>query len=264
MSAAALSNGYTPETPVPAPDLLTLPGTRTTLENYNGETCDPSGQQPLIEALTISCNTAYAQLGIDLGEDRIRSMAEAFGIDDEGFDMPLPVSGSTVGDIENDAQLAVSAIGQQDVQITPMQGAMIAAAVANGGTLMRPYLVDQVRAPELTVIDQTDPETMSEPVTEEVAGELQEMMESVVTDGTGRKARIPGATVGGKTGTAEIGDDENPHTWFVGFAEQGDRRIAVAVFIKNGGRSGTEGTGGDISAPIAQQVMSAYLGEQGG
>ena len=258
VSAAALSDGYTPDTTIPAPDLLTLPGTRTTLENYNGETCDPSGQQPLIEALTISCNTAYAQLGIDLGEDRIRSMAEAFGIDDEGFDMPLPVSGSTVGDIENDAQLGVSSIGQQDVQITPMQGAMIAAAVANGGTLMRPYLVDQVRAPDLTVIDQTDPETMSEPVSETVAGELQQMMESVVTDGTGRKARIPGATVGGKTGTAEIGDDVNPHTWFVGFAEQGDRRIAVAVFIKNGG-----GTGGDVSAPIARSVIQAYLDGQG-
>jgi penicillin-binding protein A len=266
VSAAALSNGYNPDSTIPAPDLLTLPGTRTTLENYNGETCDPSGQQTLTEALTISCNTAFAQLGVDLGEDKIRSMSEAFGINDEGFDMPLPVSPSTIGDIENDAELAVSSIGQQDVQITPLQGAMIAAAVANDGTLMQPYLVNQVRAPDLSVVDQTDPEKLSEPISSDVAGELQDMMESVVQNGTGKKAKIPGATVGGKTGTAEVGDGVSPHTWFVGFASQGDRQIAIAVFIKNGGQTGKEGagTGGDISAPIAQQVMSAYLGEQGG
>jgi peptidoglycan glycosyltransferase len=131
---------------------------------------------------------------------------------------------------------------------------------------MQPYLVDQVRAPDLTVIDQTDPEVRNKPVSQQVAGELQQMMVSVVEHGTGRKARIPGVTVGGKTGTAEVGDGQNPHTWFVGYAGEGDRQIAIAVFIKNGGQSGTEGTGtgGDISAPIAQQVMSAYLGEQGG
>ena len=266
IAAAALSNGYTPETTVPAPDLLTLPGTRTTLENYNGESCNGGADQSLIDALTISCNTAFAQLGIDLGEDKVRSMAEAFGIDDQRLDVPLPVAASTIGDIQNDAQLGISSIGQQDVQITPLQGAMIAAAVANDGRLMRPYLVDQVRAPDLTVIDQTDPEQLSRPISGDVATELQQMMVSVVEHGTGRKARISGVTVGGKTGTAEVGGDANPHTWFVGFAGEGDRQIAIAVFIKNGGQSGTEGTGtgGDISAPIAQQVMSAYLGEQGG
>jgi peptidoglycan glycosyltransferase len=131
---------------------------------------------------------------------------------------------------------------------------------------MKPYLVDQVRAPDLTVVDQTDPEVMSKPISGDVAGELRDMMVSVVDHGTGRKARISGVTVGGKTGTAEVGGDANPHTWFVGFAGEGDKQIAIAVFIKNGGQSGTEGTGtgGDISAPIAQKVMSAYLGEQGG
>jgi penicillin-binding protein A len=266
VSAAALSNGYTPQTTIPAPNLLTLPGTRTTLENYNGESCNGGADQSLFDALTISCNTAFAELGVKLGEDKIRQMSEAFGIDGKGFDMPLPVAGSTIGSIDNDAQLAVSSIGQQDVQITPMQAAMIAAAVANNGTLMRPHLVDQVRAPDLTVIDQTDPEKMSQPISREVAGELQQMMVNVVQNGTGRKARIDGVTVGGKTGTAEVGDGANPHTWFVGFAGSGDKQIAIAVFVKNGGQSGTEGTGtgGDISAPIAHQVMQAYLGEQGG
>ena len=124
-----------------------------------------------IDALTISCNTAFAQLGMTLGEDKVRSMAEAFGIDDSGFDMPLH------GGAQHDrchrrrrAARAVSSIGQQDVQLTPMQGAMIAAAVANQGTLMKPYLVDSVQAPDLTVVDRTEPEELSRPVSAEVAG----------------------------------------------------------------------------------------------
>lgn len=258
VSAAALSSGkYTPDTAIPAPDLLTLPGTSTTMENFNGESCNGGADQPLIDALTVSCNTAFAQLGIDLGEERIRDMAAAFGIDDEGFDVPLRVAPSKLGDIENDAQLGVSSIGQQDVQLTPMQAAMIAAAVANDGRLMKPYLVSQVQAPDLTVIDKTDPEEMSTPVSPEVAGQLTQMMTSVVNNGTGRRARIDGVQVAGKTGTAE--NSANDHTWFIGFAPADDPKIAVAVFVRNGGR-----TGGDISAPIAKTVIQAYLDGQGG
>ena len=204
VSAAALATGdYTPETPIPAPDLLTLPGTSTTMENFDGESCNGGADQPLIDALTISCNTAFAQLGIDLGEDAVRDMSEAFGINDERFEMPLPVAASKLGDIENDAQLGISSIGQQDVQLTPMQAAMIASAVANDGTLMKPYLVSQVQAPDLTVIDKTDPEEFGQPVSEEVAGQLTEMMLSVVENGTGQRAQIEGVQVAGKTGTAE-------------------------------------------------------------
>jgi peptidoglycan glycosyltransferase len=258
VSAAALSSGdYTPETAIPAPDLLTLPGTSTTMENFNGESCNGGADQPLIDALTISCNTAFAELGIKLGEQRIRDMAEAFGIDDQGFEMPLSVAPSKLGDIANDAQLGVSSIGQQDVQLTPMQAAMIAAAVANKGTLMKPYLVSQVQAPDLTVIDKTDPEELGKPVSQEVAGQLTTMMTSVVDKGTGRKARIDGVQVAGKTGTAE--NSANDHSWFIGFAPADHPKIAVAVFIKNGGRSG-----GDISAPIAKSVIQAFLDGQGG
>jgi peptidoglycan glycosyltransferase len=257
VSAAALDNGYTPETVVPAPQTLTLPGTRTELENFNGSACDPSGQQTLIQALTISCNTAFAQLGIDLGEGEVREMAEAFGMTGETFGMPLEVAGSTVGDIENDAELGVSSIGQQDVQMTPMQAAMVAAAVANDGTLMKPYLVDQLLAPDLTVIDETDPEVFSEPISTDVANQLTEMMTSVVTEGSGRNARINGVQVAGKTGTAE---NEGPdHNWFIGFAPAAEPQIAVAVFVRNGG-----GTGGDTSAPIARRVIQAYLDGQEG
>lgn len=257
VSAAALATGdYTPETPIPAPDVLTLPGTSTTMENFDGGSCNGGADQPLIDALTISCNTAFAQLGIDLGEDAVRDMSEAFGINDEAFEMPLPVAASKLGDIENDAQLGISSIGQQDVQLTPMQAAMIASAVANDGTLMKPYLVSQVQAPDLTVIDKTDPEEFGQPVSEEVAEQLTEMMISVVENGSGRRAQIDGVQVAGKTGTAENSGED--HSWFIGFAPADDPTIAVAVFVRNGGR-----TGGDISAPIARSVIEAYLAGQG-
>lgn len=259
VSAAALEDGLTPDTVIPAPDVLTLPNTSTTLENFNGSTCSPSGEQPLIQALTISCNTAFAQLGIDLGEDRIREMSEAFGLDGESFDIPLRVEPSGIGDIESEAALGQTSIGQRDVRMTPLQAAMVAAAVANDGTLMTPYLVDQVRAPDLSVLDQTDPEVFSEPVSEDVAAQLTEMMRSVVDNGSGRAAQIPGVQVAGKTGTAQVREDVPDHNWFIGFAPADEPTIAVAVFVANGG-----GTGGDVSAPIARQVMQAYLEGQGG
>jgi penicillin-binding protein A len=260
VSAAALETGdYTPETEVPAPDLLTLPQTSTTLENFNGSICDPDERQSLIDALTISCNTAFAQLGIDLGEDRVREMAEAFGLDGESFDIPLRVEPSGIGDIESAAALGQTSIGQRDVRMTPLQAAMVAAAVANDGTLMTPYLVDQVRAPDLSVLDETDPEEFSEPISPEIANQLTEMMVSVVENGSGQAAQIPGVQVAGKTGTAQVREDVPDHNWFIGFAPAENPTIAVAVFVANGG-----GTGGDVSAPIAQQVMQAYLEGQGG
>ena len=269
VSAAALASGnYTPDSTVPAPNVYTPPGTSTGIKNYNGESCNGGADQSLIDALTISCNTAFAQLGVTLGENRVRDMAEAFGIDDKGFDMPLTVTGSTIGPISDDAALAQSSIGQRDVQLTPMQAAMISAAIANHGSLMTPYLVDSVQASDLTVVDQTDPKEMSRPISADVAAQLTTMMTSVVDNGTGKKARIDGVQVAGKTGTAEVGttgDEASPHTWFTGFAPADKPKIAVAVFIKNGGQSGTEGTGtgGDISAPIAKAVMQAYLNGQG-
>src|SRR3954447_4553769 len=259
VSAAALTDGYTPETVIPAPDLLTLPGTSTTLENFGGSRCSANEKMQLIQALTISCNTAFAQLGIDLGEDKVRSMAEAFGMNDEGMEIPLDVASSGIGDIESEAALGQTSIGQRDVRMTPLQAAMVAAAVANDGRLMQPYLVDQIRAPDLSVIDETDPEELSQPISEDVAADLTEMMLSVVENGTGRAAQIDGVQVAGKTGTAQVSEDVPDHTWFIGFAPADDPQIAVAVFVANGG-----GTGGEKSAPIARQVMETYLNGRGG
>ena len=252
VSAAALEEGYRPDTEIPAPEVFTLPGTSTELENFGGSECDPDDEQPLIDALTISCNTAFAELGIALGEDKVREVAERFGIDGEKRQIPLDVAESDIGEIANDAELGVSSIGQQDVRLTPLQAAKIASAVANDGNLMTPYMVDQVRAPDLSVIDRTEPEVLSEAVSGDVAADLTEMMLSVVENGSGRAARIDGVQVAGKTGTAENAGAD--HNWFVGFAPADDPKIAVAVFVANGG-----GTGGEISAPIARDVMAAYL-----
>jgi len=258
VSAAALEDGYTPETVIPAPQELPLPNSSRVIPNFNGSACSSSGEQSLIDALTISCNTAFAQLGMDLGEDRVREMAEAFGMDGETFDIPLQVEGSSIGEVEDEAALAQTSIGQRDVRMTPLQAALVAATVANDGVQMRPYLVDQVQAPDLTVIDSTQPEEWRDAVSADVANQLTEMMKSVVDNGSGRAARIPGVEVAGKTGTAQVSADVPDHTWFMGFAPADDPKIAVAVFVANGG-----GTGGERSAPIARQVMEAYLDGQG-
>ena len=258
VSAAALESGYTPDTVISAPDEFPLPNSSRVIPNFGGSSCSSSGEQPLIDALTISCNTAFAQLGMELREDRVREMAEAFGMDGEDFEIPLDVEPSGVGDIEDDAALAQSSIGQRDVRMTPLQAALIAATVANDGTQMRPYLVDSLRAPDLTTIDRTRPEEWRTPISQEVADQLTEMMTSVVESGSGRRAQIDGVQVAGKTGTAQVSGDVPDHNWFMGFAPADDPKIAVAVFVANGG-----GTGGDVSAPIARQVMEAWFEGQG-
>ncbi|WP_153502541.1 peptidoglycan D,D-transpeptidase FtsI family protein [Cumulibacter manganitolerans] len=255
-TAAALENGVKPDDQLPAPDAYKLPGTQTTLKNYNGESCTSSGTDTLLHSFTISCNTTFAQLAVDkLGEDKIRSMAEKFGVTDEAWEMPLRVSGSKLGDIIDNAALAQTAIGQRDVRFTVMQGAMLAACIANDGQLMKPYLVAETQAPDLSVLDKTAPEQFGpRAVSKEISDEIKTMMLSVVQKGSGKKAQVPGVDVAGKTGTAQVAEGVNDHTWFTGFAPADDPKIAVAVFIKNGG-----GTGGEMSAPIAADVIKAYL-----
>jgi peptidoglycan glycosyltransferase len=141
---------------------------------------------------------------------------------------------------------------------------MIASAVSNNGVLMTPYLVDRVEAPDLTVLDTTQPEQLSTAVSPDVAAQLTQMMKSVVDRGTGTKAQIPGVLVAGKTGTAENAPGQAPHAWFIGFAQQNGKQVAVAVLIEHGGNSGSETTGGEAAAPIAKDVMQAVLKSGGG
>jgi peptidoglycan glycosyltransferase len=218
----------------------------------------------LENALTHSYNTAFAKLGVDLGESDVRRQADSFGVNGESLAVPLRVSASSLGEIPDDASLAQSAIGQRDVALTPLQAAMIASAVANNGVLMAPHLVSELQATDLTVLDRTKPEELGTAVPPEVAGQLQQMMRSVVARGTGTAAQIPGVDVAGKTGTAENAPNKPPHAWFIGFAKAGDRQVAVAVVIENGGNSGSETTGGRAAAPVARDVMRAVLRTGGG
>jgi len=277
ISAAALQNGYTPQTQVPCPASYTPPQTSRPLPNFNHETCSAT-QLPLIDAFTNSYNTAFAKLAVEhLHEPAVRAQAEAFGIADTGFSMPLAVSGSQVCSrasdpnaaspsgcrIPDDPALAQSAIGQRNVAITPLEGAMITAAVANQGRLMRPYLVKELQAPDLSVLDRTDPAPFNpdQPQTlpPQVASELTDMMVSVVDHGTGTKAQIPNMKVAGKTGTAQNAPGKEPHAWFIGFAPADNPQVAVAVILENAGTSGSEVTGGLAAAPVAKAVMEAVL-----
>lgn len=271
VAAAALKAGYTTDQRIPAPNRYALPGTSTAaITNFDGEQCGDGKTDTLIHALTISCNTAFAELAVKLGDGAIRDQAAAFGLDDEARSCPLGVAPSTIGPIIDQAALAQSAIGQRDVRITPLQGAMITAAVANNGTLMRPYLVKQEIAPNLSVLSTTASHEIGSILSPELNGQLQKMMKSVVDVGTGTAAQIPGVDVFGKTGTADTGindkqgNPEPPDAWFSGFARQGNHSIAVAVIIENGGVAGNETTGGKAAAPIAKDVMQAYLNDTNG
>ena len=264
VAAAALENGRTPDTQLDCPNAYTPPGTRTALHNFGNESCG-AAKVSMQAALTNSYNTAFAKLGVDVGQSAIRTAAAGFGIGTgDPLQTPLRVSPSSLGDIPDAPALAQSAIGQRDVALTPLQAAMIAAAVSNNGVLMTPYLVDRVEAPDLTVLDTTQPQQLSTAVSPQIAGELTQMMRSVVQNGTGRKAQIPGVDVAGKTGTAQTAPGQAPHAWFIGFAHNGGKQVAVAVIIEHGGNSGSETTGGEAAAPIAKDVMQAVLGTGGG
>ena len=258
-AAAALSTGeYTEDTVVPGPAILELPGTTASLPNMFDGPCGPNDEVTMTEALAISCNTAFASVGMDIGADAIRAQAEKFGFGDT-LSVPMRVTPSTIPAELNMPQLAQSSIGQFDVQVTPLQMAMVAAGVANEGTVMKPYLVQSVIGSDLSVIETTDEQELSQAVTPDVAAQLTRMMEAVVTDGSGKRAQIDGVAVAGKSGTAQHGEGRRAHAWFISFAPADDPQIAVAVIAEDGGVAGSEAGGGAVAAPIARKMMEARL-----
>jgi len=260
-SAAAIESGqYTAESVVPAPDEYQYPQSDRTMKNFGGSRCSPTGEMTLADALRISCNTAFADLGVTLGDDVLRDQAEAFGFD-EPLEIPLDVTASHFPDDEEATPDATAraAIGQGDVRVTPLQMAMVAAAIANDGVQMAPYTVETVRNPDLDVVRQSEPRRLRTSVSPATAEQLTQMMLGVVQNGSGEAARIPGVQVAGKTGTAETGGDAAPHAWFTSFAPADDPQVAVAVIVENGGSLGSEATGGAIAAPIARAVMEAVV-----
>ena len=284
-AAAALSAGVKPETRIPAPNgywpfdakrTSACPSdpTSSCVQNFEGETCDNGVDAQLQFAFAKSCNTAFAALAVDrLGATRLADEARLFGLDAGPLRVPLAVAQSTIGntaDLSDRGRLSHTSFGQQDVRVTPLQAAMISAAVANHGTLMKPYLIDKELGPNLSTLSQTTPTQLSQVIDANLDAELMTMMQCVITcaEGTGGAANITdlaGVTVGGKTGTADTGQytqgaSGSSNDWFSGYALQGSTpRIAVAVILENGNQ-----TGGQASAPIAKAVMEAYLRSLGG
>ena len=250
-AAAALQNGYHPNSMVDSPENWILPGTRTPLTN---ETNCGGSRITLAHALDISCNTAFGKVGVSLGQDKIRDQAERFGFGKVVNSDVSSVASRFPQDL-TDAQLAQSSIGQFDVAASPLQMAMVTAGIANGGKLMTPYLTAQVRASNLQVVSEHHPKQMSQPMTKESAEQLKAMMASVVNNGTGKRARINGTTVGGKTGTAQTVKGKAPYAWFVGWSD--NPHVAVAVFIQSSDTAINEVSGGRLAAPIARDVIEA-------
>jgi peptidoglycan glycosyltransferase len=261
-AAAALQDGLRPDTTFPNPSVLDLPNSTAQLHNFGGEHClGGISRLTIAQAFQVSCNVVFAEIGLKVGADKLVAQANAFGF---GQDIPLetPFASGTIPAASEFANarsfVATSAIGQQDVRANPMQMALVAAAIANGGVEMIPHLVREVRDPEGRVVKTIEPQEFGRPISSKTAAELTNMMISVVQAGTGTAAQIPGIQVAGKTGTAET-PGGNPHAWFVSFAPAQNPRIVVAVVVLNGGSLGSEATGGHVAAPIARTVIEAAL-----
>lgn len=260
-AAAALENGLytTADEKTKSPDPWVMEGTTTKLPNEGDIPCENA---TLRVALQYSCNTVFGKIGSDLGNDKMLEEAKKFGFTEEQF-TPTRTSASIFSDDMNPSQTALSSIGQFNTAASPLQMAMVASAVANDGTLMKPYMVDEIQTHNLDPLEKTDPEELSKPLSAENAQILQSMMETVVDDGTGKNAQIQGVKVGGKTGTAQHGveNSENPYAWFISYAklDDGSSPVAVAVVVEDEKAVRDDISGGGLAAPIAKSVMEAVI-----
>jgi peptidoglycan glycosyltransferase len=262
MAAAAIDSGeFTADSTFPNPASLTLPGTSSVITNSSGGACGAGDEASIATALRLSCNIPMAELGEALGADTIDDYASRFGFGDD-LDIPLSVTPSIypIDEIGNDvSKLMLSSFGQSDDRVTPLQIAMVSAAVANGGVLMKPNLVESIIAPDLTELKSFQPEVYNTPISADTATKLTQMMVAGVSDGAASNARINGVDVAGKTGTAENGSNDPYTLWFTGFAPADDPEVAVAVVVENGGGLGQSGFGNSVAAPIAKKVLEAVL-----
>jgi len=260
-AAAALEEGTVTATePVyPVRREYVPPLTTRPLRNFGGSACGGN----LFAILRVSCNTAFAEMGVQVGAAGMVAGAQAFGFNDTPpIDLPRPAPSrfpDTSFFEQNDPLLAQAAIGQNEVQATPLQMALAVAGIANGGTVMAPYTVEEVRDERGELIEETEPQVWHQAVSPATAATVRDAMVGVVQDGTASRMQIPGVTVAGKTGTAQLGTDPpSSHAWVVGFAPAENPRVAVAVLLK--GQPGvSEVTGGTLAAPIARAVMETVL-----
>ncbi|PWN02589.1 cell division protein FtsI [Nocardioides silvaticus] len=265
-AAAAIEEGlYSADDDVPSGATWQTPGTtgeNNVIDNEGRFLCNPE-EVSFGTAMAQSCNTAFAKMAVELGPEKMREQAEAFGFNsDYLLDLTPQVqsiypSGEDGEDL-NDAQTAQTGFGQFEVQATPLQMAMVVAALGNRGTLMRPYLVDEVQSAEYETLERTDPDEIRDAVSPTTADQVTDLMVETVDNGTASPAQIPGVTVAGKTGTAQRGvPGEPPYGWFVSFAPAEDAEVAVAVMIQEA--PGKEIAGGQLGGPIAKAVMEAVL-----
>ncbi|MFT4043280.1 MAG: penicillin-binding transpeptidase domain-containing protein [Gordonia sp. (in: high G+C Gram-positive bacteria)] len=265
-SAAALRAGISPQVRLTSAPRFTLPDTATSLPNYDSETCPESsrGTVSMVTALKYSCNTAFADLVVNKIHNAtsvFKDTSRRFGVDEAGTEIPMPVSRSTVGPIADRAALAQSAIGQRDVRLTPLQNAMIAATVANGGVRMEPYLVDKLQSADLRTLSTTQPTTINEPISSDQAATLTTMMVDSERATAGAGGPV---TIASKTGTAEHsarsdGQDVTPYSWYIAFGPSSNPQIAVAVIVENGDY-GVNSVGATVAAPIGRAVINALVG----
>lgn len=261
VAAAAIENGLAaPETEFPDPAQFPLPGSTATISNASGEPCNNGVSTTLLQAFVRSCNTTFARLAIEVGAEPIGEIAGLFGFNTEvEFPWQMAESNFATDELSADpAALGQSGIGERDVRATPLQMAMVAAAIANQGQVMAPYLVGRVFDADGSEVEVTVPNPLSQALSTDTSLVMAQMMERVVTEGTGRQAAVPGIRVAGKTGTA-TGVDGNPHAWFIGFAPVDQPTIAVVVFVEAGGEAGETASGGAVAAPIAAEVLGNWL-----
>jgi peptidoglycan glycosyltransferase len=221
------------------------------VRNYGGNVY---GEHDFTEAFARSINTTFAKVGVEMGAGPLAGYAADFGF---GKAPPWPLGGvksffPDAGGMDK-AYVAQASFGQGEVVSTPLQMALAAAAVANGGKIMKPYLVSQVLDYHQNMLRETKPQVWLQPLSSQTAAAVRDLMVQVVKNGTGTAAAIGGVQVAGKTGTAEVANGE-PHAWFAAFAPAENPQIVVAVLVENAG------TGGSVAAPIARQVISAALG----
>jgi peptidoglycan glycosyltransferase len=265
VAAAALEDGKDKDTQLPAAPSIKI-NASTDLENYNHNPCGPGETASMELALQLSCNTAFATLAHDLGEDKLRDQAAKFGIGESNLTIPMSVVPSCIGprqggncmNIVDGPALYQSGIGQRDVRLTPLQNAEIVATIANGGIRMRPQLVKQVLAPDLDVISDYQADELGRAMSQRNADTLRDMMLKS-EDHTGGDGKVAGLAIASKTGTAETGNDPKntpPFAWYVAFAPADNPKIAVAVVVES---KQVAATGGKVSAAIGRNTITAAL-----
>ncbi|MCM2419540.1 penicillin-binding protein 2 [Streptomyces sp. RKAG293] len=262
VAAAALENGLysSIDEKTASPNPYPLPGTSRVLANESASA--PCENASINTALQYSCNNVFGKMAVDLGQDKVRAAAEKFGFNTDGLDIPVRAAKSVYPKGMDKAQTALSGIGQFDDTATPLQMAMVVAALANGGELASPHMVSQVTDGNGTVLQSYPDGESTRAVSADTAAKLRKAMVNVVDNGTGSNAKISGVEVGGKTGTAQHGENNSgtPYAWFVSYADDGKgHQVAVAVVVEQSDAARSEVSGNGLAAPIARAMMKAAL-----